>query len=157
MKLYTVLGTYYGTQAEAHKAAREAGGTFLQVEVPTDKPGLIEYLNAKRTIYSTVDAGYLDVVKDVNEDLDPSLAPPKSVIDPKPSYTEQSVDLEERWSLLPLARKLHFAALAVEDARVLVPGVTVAEVVDTVNAMFEPDPRLDDLVWKPVEEVDPFA
>lgn len=155
MKLYTVLGTYYGTQAEAHKAAREAGGTFLQVEVPTDKAGLIDYLNQKRTIYSTVDADYLDVVKDVNEDLDPSLAPTftPTHVDKGAAVTAASLDLDEQWEGLPLARKLHFAALAVEDARVLVPGGPLSDLgeikrFDTVEELMA---DLND------EEVDPFA
>lgn len=50
MKLYIVNGTYLGTQAEAKAMKRELGlGAFVpemhQVEVPTDKEGLIAYLN----------------------------------------------------------------------------------------------------------------
>lgn len=42
MRLYkTRDGTFYGTQAEAKKADKK----FQQVEVPTDKAGLIKYLN----------------------------------------------------------------------------------------------------------------
>lgn len=42
MKLYIANGVYVGTQAEARKADK----LFTQVEVPTDKDGLIAYLNA---------------------------------------------------------------------------------------------------------------
>lgn len=35
----------------------------------------------------------------------------------KPSYSQFSASLEESWEKLPLAHKLHFAALAMEEAR----------------------------------------
>lgn len=41
MKLYLANGQYVGTQAEARKIDKG----FEQVEVPTDKEGLIDYLN----------------------------------------------------------------------------------------------------------------
>lgn len=41
MKLYIANGVYVGTQAEAKKLDK----LFTQVEVPTDKEGLIAYLN----------------------------------------------------------------------------------------------------------------
>lgn len=41
MKLYIAAGVYVGTQAEAKKLDRD----FTPVEVPTDKEGLIAYLN----------------------------------------------------------------------------------------------------------------
>jgi len=44
MKLYkTPDGQFHGTQADARKADRD----FQQVEVPTDKAGLIAYLNGQ--------------------------------------------------------------------------------------------------------------
>lgn len=41
MNLYLANGRYVGTQAEAWRADRN----FKPVDVPTDKPGLIAYLN----------------------------------------------------------------------------------------------------------------
>lgn len=41
MKLYLAAGTYVGTQADARKLDRD----FQPVDVPTDKEGLIAYLN----------------------------------------------------------------------------------------------------------------
>ena len=41
MKLYLASETYVGTRAEARALDRE----FRQIEVPTDKPGLIDHLN----------------------------------------------------------------------------------------------------------------
>lgn len=117
MKLYLANGLYVGTQAEAKKLDRD----FTQVEVPTDKEGLINYLNAN---FAHADVDFDEVyadkpVKDVNEDLHPERAPRAA----EPAYTAQTLDLDEQWESLPLARKLHFAALAVEDARTLVPKV----------------------------------
>lgn len=47
MKLYLIpsTGEWLGTQADAKAAAREVGCDFDQLEVPTDKTGLLEFLN----------------------------------------------------------------------------------------------------------------
>lgn len=52
MKLYTINGqslreprSWAGTQDEAKKGAKAIGGFWEPVEVPTDKPGLIAFLN----------------------------------------------------------------------------------------------------------------
>lgn len=49
MKLYkiTYLGGFiwHGTQANAKLGAKQIGGTFEQVDVPTDKDGLLTWLN----------------------------------------------------------------------------------------------------------------
>lgn len=53
MKLYrTATGTWAGTQSDAGKG-------FTQVDVPTDKPGLLAFLNTHATgdAVETVDAG----------------------------------------------------------------------------------------------------
>ena len=51
MKLYrinTVTGPrWHGTQADAKAEAKQLGTEFAQVDVPTDKPGLIAWLNAQ--------------------------------------------------------------------------------------------------------------
>lgn len=41
MKLYIANGTYVGTQADAKAITKQ----FTEVDVPTDKAGLIAYLN----------------------------------------------------------------------------------------------------------------
>lgn len=52
MKLYrTPKGTWAGTQADARKETREEGskpGSWREVEVPTDKAGLLLFLNSKQ-------------------------------------------------------------------------------------------------------------
>lgn len=46
MKLYcTSLGQWAGTQADARLFKATHGVDFEQIDVPTDKPGLIEFLN----------------------------------------------------------------------------------------------------------------
>ena len=51
MNLYLIQGRYVGTQADARAAAKEAGIRFdpeqHSEEVPTDKAGLIAYLNGR--------------------------------------------------------------------------------------------------------------
>lgn len=49
MRLYIVTHaagpTWVGTQAEAKSIARETGGEWVQYDVPTDKDGLLGFLN----------------------------------------------------------------------------------------------------------------
>lgn len=46
MKLYLIptTGQWLGTQADAARGARDAGCKFEQIDVPTDKAGLMEFL-----------------------------------------------------------------------------------------------------------------
>lgn len=143
MKLYLANTVFYGTQAEAKKADKN----FVQVEVPTDKEGLIGYLNAN---YAHADVDFDDlnadrVVKDVNEDIRPELAPRER------PYTELSTNLDELFAGAPLAHRLTLASLALEDARDLCP-VLIAEqcvLVDEVLAEI--------IAEEAAEELDPFA
>lgn len=102
MKLYFAAGQYVGTQAEAKALTK----TFAALEVPTDKEGLITYLN------SIIAAQHIEdpdrVVKDVNDDI----APERS-----PSYAERSVEIDEVFENLPIEHQLTLTALALENAR----------------------------------------
>ena len=50
MKLYEAKGgQFYGTQADAKSAVGK--GNFTEVDVPTDKAGLISYLNQRANAY----------------------------------------------------------------------------------------------------------
>ena len=106
MRLYrdqtmTGAGQWTGTQDEAN---RDFGrGQWKLVEVPTDKAGLIAWLNA------------LGRATAATAPPPPVPAPPAR--DPAPSYAQTSLALDDAWEALPLVRKLHFAALAMEDAR----------------------------------------
>ena len=98
MKLYLCQDrTWAGTQADA----KARGKDFDTIEVPTDKPGLLSFLNQQANAV---------------EDLRPVVAPaPVATI--APSYSDQSVATDEAFEALPLARQLHLAALALENAR----------------------------------------
>lgn len=104
MKLYIAAGQYVGTQAEAK--AIDKG--FENVEVPTDKEGLLAYLNMLGQELAEARDEYTPVVtrSDPPVDVEAVLA-----------RTEASISFDEAWSDFPLARKLHFAAMACEDAR----------------------------------------
>lgn len=107
MKLYLCQdGTYAGTQADA----KLRGKDFLPVEVPVDKPGLLSFLN--QFVNAVEDLREPDpdrVVKDINDDIRPEPTPV--------NYTETSVKLDELVANSPLAQRLTWASLALEDAR----------------------------------------
>jgi len=137
MKLYLANGTYVGTQADAKAITKN----FDLVEVPTDKEGLIAYLN--RITFDSLDRD-IDlplnpdrVVKDVNEDVRPELAPRA------PSYTEKSLGLDDAFAAAPLAHRLTLASLALEDARDLCPTLVA-----------QPKPLKPTVAE---DELDPFA
>jgi len=96
MRLYlTDMGHWVGTQAEAGKLVRAGdGGSWVLVEVPTDKEGLLAFLNARLQIKAAA-----------------PVAPSAG------NYSAQSIAFEDAFAALPLALKLHFAALAIEEAR----------------------------------------
>jgi hypothetical protein len=104
MKLYqSPDGVWTGTQADAKAHAREAGVSWREVEVPTDKAGLMAFLNEHRV-----------GAKQPNE---LASVVPQATASPAQGYTHSSVALDEAWQGLSLARKLHFSALAMEEAR----------------------------------------
>lgn len=65
MKLYTNNGRWVGTQADAKQF-----GEYEHVDVPTDKPTLIDFLNAHR-VGAHVDDAVLDYI-DALEDFGPA-------------------------------------------------------------------------------------
>lgn len=128
MKLYYIAAApgcqIAGTQAEAKALARDAGVRFDAeadtIDVPTDKEGLIGYLNRLIAAHQVVGVGPTDpdtVVKDVNEDIHPERAP---------SYTERSLGLDAAFEAAPLAHRLTLAALALEEARALCPTLVTS-------------------------------
>ena len=88
----TKEGAWVGTQ-------KEAGRDGQQVEVPTDKAGLIEWLNFNRY-----------------KEPEPLVTPVTSATTVL-SYTERAMVFEDEWEQFPLGLKLHYAARACEDAR----------------------------------------
>jgi hypothetical protein len=65
MKTYLIAGRYCGTQAEAREAAKAAGIRFdadqHTEEVPTDKDGLIAYLNVAADANDFAGEGLINV------------------------------------------------------------------------------------------------
>lgn len=105
MKYYLANGQYVGTQADAKKL----DPNFQTVEVPQDKEGLMGYLNSLVSYQAEIE---------VAPDESPPL-PPEPL---KPTYAAVSIALDDEWENLPVARKLHFAALAMEAARTHILG-----------------------------------
>lgn len=94
-----------GTQADAKALDRD----YTQVDVPTDKAGLMAYVN---TLLA------LPTPEPVEDRPPPPPTPPPVQA---PSYTEVSLKIEEVFENLPLAQQLHFAAIAMENARKRLP------------------------------------
>jgi hypothetical protein len=105
-------GVVVGTQAEA----KRMGKGWTQLIVPTDKQGLIDYLNAQPAID---DAFGPEPTRDeiVNSNEPAMQAKASELMNPVTSAIHNSVSIDDSWETIPLARKLHFAALAMEDAR----------------------------------------
>lgn len=104
MKLYeTARGHFAGTQKLADTVAHRDGsgkGNWKQIDVPIDKPGLINWLNNRQ-----IEA--------------PPTAEPSSVA---PSSPTAEPIREDTFEALPLPVQLHLAALAIENARDRVKG-----------------------------------
>lgn len=106
------------TQVDAKREAREAGAKWEQVDVPTDKAGLMAYVNELLRHQS-----YL--VETITSAAPPEPNPPipvavqafKAVADFATSSVHQSVAIDEAWEALPLARKLDLASSAMLEAR----------------------------------------
>lgn len=107
MRLYlTAAGVYAGTQQEA----KADGKGWRLEEVPTDKQGLIAYLNVLK--FDTMgETKAPDPVAEGYGGIDPH-APPQ-----QPDRVTQAIAFEDGFEKMSLTLKLHFAALAMEAAR----------------------------------------
>jgi len=105
MRLYvTHTGRWAGTQADVRCLARADVTGWSARQVPTDKQGLIDFLNDRRPDRESEDAA-----PDDN-------APPPAAL----SHAEASLASDVAFEALPLARQLHLAALALETARIAI-------------------------------------
>lgn len=110
MRLYrTATGHWTGTIADATKAARiDADGRWDQIEVPTDKAGLIAFLNDMEARPATPAASQPDFP------VQPDVA---AVVEPKaPPPTPASADAVADWIMdeaTPPQVEATFAALGV--------------------------------------------
>jgi hypothetical protein len=79
MKLYRIAGHgWAGTQAEAKAEAKEFSTLWRPVEVPTDKPGLLAWLNDENHFAppQNIDPEGTPLVHDLADLADTQLAPP---------------------------------------------------------------------------------
>jgi hypothetical protein len=86
------------TQAEADRLFGR--GCWQAVDVPTDKPGLLAWLN--------------ELPAETKIEVVTTTAPVPATA---PSIAEQSLALDDGFDALPLARQLDLAARAMENAR----------------------------------------
>lgn len=108
MRLYrTATGNWTGTIADATKAAKaDSAGSWKQIEVPTDKAGLIDFLNA-------MEAGSAPAAPSVQPEL-PVVAE-QPVVEKKPP-TPSSADAVTAWIMdeaTPAQVEATFTALGV--------------------------------------------
>lgn len=97
MRLYrTPQGQWAGTQAEA-----KALGQFDQVEVPTDKPGLLEFLNRHRVGAMVEAAPSLTLIQPP--------APPPPAPDTRGAQLAQDISVEEAIQAADYPRALYLA------------------------------------------------
>jgi hypothetical protein len=107
MKFYQI-DTDVGPQLVVRKdEAKKLDPQYRQVDIPTDSDGLRNHLNALMAIQKARSEDVKSIPVEFTDYKPPAAA----------SYVHTSVALDEQWEALPLARKLHFAALAMEDAR----------------------------------------
>lgn len=104
MRLYeTARGHFAGTQKLADTVAERDGsgkGNWQCIDVPTDKPGLINWLNDRQ-----LEAPHTNSPRPIGT-----------------SSAKVEPMTEDVFETLPLAMQLHLAALALENARDRVKG-----------------------------------
>jgi hypothetical protein len=86
--------------------AKAQDRNFETIDVPTDLNGLKSFI---QELYSEIDTATDLMVMSA----EPAPPPPAA----KPSYVDQSVNWDALFPTLPLAHQLHFAAMAMENAR----------------------------------------
>lgn len=125
------------TQADAKREAREKRCTWSQVDIPTDKQGLMGYINDLRRDLASVQPSSQILADEGNDDHVPVL--PAERPSAGPSYVDASLRIEDQFQLLPLALQLHLAAFAIERAR-------EAESVNRTADAMEREPSADELL-----------
>lgn len=131
MRFYrTDTGQWFATQAEAKAAARELGTRWGPVDVPTDKLGLLAWLNGSRCARGALVAEpaepgpNLAGVPPIERENAGAPAPAEPAA-PAPitvTYADRSVTLDELFAAAPLGQRLTLASLALEAARSALPG-----------------------------------
>lgn len=95
-------------QAEGWTVPGKQDRDAVRVDVPSRPEELAQWLNDR---CCPIDEGSAPI-GDAPAPIEPAPITPAA-----PSSSDRSLALDDAWDGLPLARKLHFAALALEDAR----------------------------------------
>ena len=111
MIFYKAAGLLVGTQADAKAIDR----AFVQVDVPTDKAGLMSYINDLLSQIAAASNEPPANAEAAPQTVTASPAPPITRVEP--NYTERSIKIDEMFEELPLGKQLHLACLALENAR----------------------------------------
>lgn len=110
MKVYLSCGTYFEKQEDAHKHARQNGTTFTKVEFPfaaSPKADFVAWLN--------MDGDIAEERPQSAPEWKPS--PQPQPVQPTSAFADQTLAFEDQFEAMPLPLQLHFAGLALENAR----------------------------------------
>ena len=112
MIFYSVIGPD-GREVLVHtkEKAQAINKEFQKIDVPTHSAGLQDF------IQRLMDAAHAANAVQAKPEVVINTPPPVMAPVAQPSYTQQSIAIEDAWDKLPLTQKLHFASLAMEDAR----------------------------------------
>lgn len=104
-----------GTQADARAVNKQ----FEQIDIPTDKAGIMAYV---QELFSQVDGVPHPLVQMVQLDEELGLYDDEKVGEPEPAPTptpapRNADEIEDLWPNLPLAFRFHLCSLTMEDAR----------------------------------------
>lgn len=114
-----------GTQAEAKAINKD----FQQIDIPVDKAGLMAWVQMMldETINVVPEAApaqpYVSPVEDILAASEAAEAAEEAA--QQRSYAEVSTGIDELWEGLPLARRLHFVSLTVEEVRLSLPQLAL--------------------------------
>src|SRR3546814_18281487 len=88
MRLYlTSTGEWTGNQSDAAGLVRANGGTWEQIDVPTDKPGLIAWLTQQWTRFPTIAEPSAPLTAPTQTDAQRAESPrPLSIQDANPHF-----------------------------------------------------------------------
>lgn len=112
MKVYRAKGTYYEMQADAKKADRG----FETVEFPfsaSPKADFVDWLNERDA--RQADYAVVSMVREEEEAIRIVAQPLPT--QPSSSHMDREIAFEDAFEAFPIAKKLHYAALAIENAR----------------------------------------
>lgn len=101
-----------GTQADARAINKD----FEQIDIPTDKAGLMAYVQNLLNQPATHPLGV--EMPEISEEGVIDITPIQKVLHPEPDpFVADRASIEEVWPNLPIAFRFHLCSLTMEDAR----------------------------------------